>query len=72
MPLNQEGKIRSENIAHEVLHGIGLEHTFKTAEPIVYKKGTTNNYMDYREHKGEKYHTEKWQWEELHKSPYTK
>lgn len=72
LPLNQNGGIRDENIAHETMHGIGLEHTFKTGQPVVYKQGSTNNYMDYREHKGEKYFTEKWQWEELHNSPYTR
>ena len=59
--LDLDGKIKSENIIHEVMHSLGLEHTFETEHK--FKDGRTDNYMDYD---NTKKHTYKWQWEKLH------
>ena len=51
-------------IPHEVMHGLGLEHTFEEKEhpnkEHIFRKGSTENYMDYNNTKET---TFKWQWE---------
>ena len=50
-------------IPHEVMHGLGLEHTFEEKEhpnkEHIFRKGSTENYMDYNNTKET---TFKWQW----------
>jgi hypothetical protein len=63
----------AENIAHEVLHALGLPHSFKEADnknkEHTFKKGRTANYMDYGNRKRQLW---KWQWELLHQSKFLK
>ncbi len=58
--LDPAGHIKSENIIHEIMHALGLEHTFESKHKI--KKTKTDNYMDYD---NTKKHTYKWQWETI-------
>ena len=54
----------------EAMHAAGLGHTFESANnDIVFKQGSTDNYMDYD---NEKETTWQWQWQRLHGSEYTK
>ncbi|WP_234859197.1 type VI secretion system tube protein TssD [Aquimarina aquimarini] len=73
-------KIQSAvEIPHEVLHAIGLPHTFiekdKKGKTInkgqkhTFTKKSTKNYMDYSSIKKQ---THKWQWDQLYNSKYTK
>ncbi|MHC9089991.1 type VI secretion system tube protein TssD [Tenacibaculum sp. IMCC1] len=59
--LDPNGNIETENIIHELMHAMGLRHTFKGAEHE-FKSSKTDNYMDYQNNKK---HTYKWQWEKL-------
>ncbi|MFL0123023.1 hypothetical protein V2611_14635, partial [Tenacibaculum maritimum] len=59
--LDDNNDIIPENIVHELMHGLGLRHTFEGT--YNYKDYKTDNYMDY---KNNKRHTYKWQWEKLH------
>ncbi|WP_158447846.1 type VI secretion system tube protein TssD [Aquimarina longa] len=69
----------SVEIPHEIMHAIGLEHTFTTkdangevineGQAHTFKKGMTTNYMDYN---NDKEHTQLYQWKKLHNSKYTK
>ena len=60
-------------IPHELMHALGLEHTFEEKEhpnkEHIFRKGSTENYMDYDNTKET---TFKWQWDILRKSPYLK
>ncbi|EFS97962.1 hypothetical protein HMPREF1977_0874 [Capnocytophaga ochracea F0287] len=63
----------SVEIPHELMHALGLEHTFEEKEhpnkEHIFRKGSTENYMDYDNTKET---TFKWQWDILRKSPYVK
>jgi hypothetical protein len=48
-----------EAIAHEIMHALGLQHTFKDGKHT-FKAKSTKNYMDYSASKDNTY---KWQWE---------
>ncbi|RLK02502.1 type VI secretion system tube protein TssD [Tenacibaculum discolor] len=68
--LDPDGKIATENIIHEVMHALGLRHTFNEGKvdktkraKHQFKDNKTDNYMDY---KNDKRHTYKWQWKKLH------
>ena len=39
--------VDQETLAHEMLHGLGLPHTFANAAPFTYLAQETNNMMDY-------------------------
>ena len=60
-------------IPHELMHALGLEHTFEEKEhpnkEHIFREGSTKNYMDYNNTKET---TFKWQWDILRKSPYLK
>lgn len=56
-------------IPHELMHALGLEHTFDPKSNFVFTKGDTANYMDYKSknktvsaYAQEKHNTFKWQW----------
>ena len=55
------------------MHALGLEHTFEEKEhpnkEHIFRKGSTENYMDYDNTKET---TFKWQWDILRKSHYLK
>ncbi len=54
---------------HEIMHALGLKHTFTEGEEgdlgkkHVFKLKSSTNYMDYKKRKE---FTWKWQWEKLH------
>jgi hypothetical protein len=50
-------------IPHEIMHGLGLQHTFKNGEKHIFEISKTKNYMDYN---NEKINTFIWQWKSLH------
>jgi len=52
---------KSTDVTHEVLHAIGLYHSFKNND-YDFKKGATKNIMDYASNKN---HTWYWQWKKL-------
>lgn len=58
----------SVDIPHEIMHALGLEHTFSIDSGYKILKGETDNLMDYN---NTKEHTYKWQWDKLHKSKYS-
>ena len=47
-------------IPHELMHALGLEHTFDSKSTYTFKEGATQNYMDYNNTKET---TSKWQWD---------
>lgn len=53
----------SVEIPHEVMHALGLQHTFKEGEKHILKQSTTSNFMDYQNNKID---TFVWQWKSLH------
>ncbi|WP_309609540.1 type VI secretion system tube protein TssD [Flavobacterium sp.] len=57
---NLEGKMLPEAIAHEIMHALGLEHTFVEQNSHIFDGKSTDNYMDYSDTKT---YTWKWQWE---------
>lgn len=60
-------------IPHEIMHALGLEHTFPENKlpnkKILFDEGSTKNYMDYNNSKET---TFKWQWDILRSSKYLK
>ncbi len=50
-------------IPHEVMHALGLEHTFKAGEKHIFKIKSTRNYMDYDNPKESTFY---YQWKQLH------
>ena len=57
-------------IPHEILHALELKHTFDPKSTYTFKKGATQNYMDYKDpqksislYATEKHYTYEWQWE---------
>ena len=65
--LDGEGDLQHTAIMHEIMHGLGLRHTFSTLATHTFKNKKTKNYMDYSPSK--KY-TWKWQWTKLHTYPH--
>jgi hypothetical protein len=57
---DREGKILPEAVAHEIMHALGLEHTFAQQNGHAFEPKRTKNYMDYS---SDKIYTWKWQWE---------
>ena len=57
------------DIPHEIMHSLGLEHTFSKEHfiEVRFDREETDNYMDYQ---NEKIHTCKWQWERMRDSQY--
>ncbi|GIM56845.1 hypothetical protein CAPN006_12380 [Capnocytophaga canimorsus] len=73
---NEPDKLQpSVEIPHEIMHALGLEHTFAEDtkkdqnKKHIFNKGGTRNYMDYQ---NTKKHTQKWQWEIMRSSKYLK
>ena len=67
-------KLQTEGeIPHELMHALGLEHTFEEKEhpnkEHIFREGSTQNYMDYNNTKKT---TFKWQWDILRSSKYLK
>jgi len=67
-------KLQTEGeIPHELMHALGLEHTFEEKEhpnkEHIFREGSTKNYMDYN---NKKKTTFKWQWDILRSSKYLK
>jgi len=67
-------KLQTEGeIPHELMHALGLEHTFEEKnhpnKEYTFWKDMTNNYMDYN---NKKEVTFKWQWDILRSSKYLK
>jgi hypothetical protein len=60
--LDDYEKIKDENIIHELLHSLGLHHTFKDGKHL-FEKTKTKNYMDYNNSKETIW---AWQWQEVH------
>ena len=62
-----------KEIPHELMHALGLEHTFEEKEhpnkEHIFRQGSTKNYMDYNNTKET---TFKWQWDILRNSKYLK
>ena len=52
--------IKDENIIHELLHAVGLQHTFETESKHQFKFSETKDYMDYNNSKEVTYC---WQWQ---------
>ena len=68
--LHNSNKFPNFDIPHEILHGLGLEHTFDSKSIYTFTQGATQNYMDYKDPQKsnidfarEKHYTFKWQWE---------
>lgn len=52
-----------ESTAHELLHAMGLHHTFDNSSQFTFKFKKTDNIMDYTHHDGKKrFSTNKFQW----------
>ncbi|MEN7548368.1 hypothetical protein AAG747_10645 [Rapidithrix thailandica] len=70
---NNENKPYKE-VPHEVMHSLGLPHTFPentekdVSKDHIFKQTKTDNYMDYN---NTAKHTYKWQWQRLHNSNLT-
>ncbi|OEJ98604.1 hypothetical protein A8C32_05235 [Flavivirga aquatica] len=67
--LDNENNLLPTAIMHEIMHALGLQHTFSTKAPHTFLAKRTKNYMDY---KGSKEFTWKWQWNKLHAYPFLK
>ena len=65
MFLGNENKKPKVEIPHEIMHALGLEHTFDPKETYLFTKGATKNYMDYD---NKKKYTFKWQWVKMRES----
>lgn len=54
---------------HEILHAVGLYHTFDNNAKHTFKLYGTDNIMDYTHHKGKnRFTTTCWQWKVLRKN----
>lgn len=68
----KDNKSIASTIVHEVMHGLGLKHSFyedKYIKKHTFASRTTDNFMDYD---NKPVHTWKWQWEKLHESGFAK
>lgn len=61
--LDQKGDLLPTAIMHEIMHALGLNHTFSAKAKHTFTAKKTKNYMDYS---GSKEFTWKWQWSKLH------
>ncbi len=61
--LDPSGRLISSNIIHELMHSLGLTHTFSDRAKYKMKPKKTKNYMDYNTIKKT---TFKYQWEQLY------
>lgn len=52
--------LKSETVCHELLHCLGLFHTFSSYSRHIFEKGKTNNIMDYSSSRQSLW---KWQWD---------
>lgn len=59
----------NSTVAHELLHSIGLSHTFDEKSKYIFEQFMTDNIMDYvsRESKTILKQTYKWQWDLIKK-----
>ncbi len=62
--LEDDNSLDDDNTMHEIMHAVGLLHTFDAKAKHRFEDEKTKNYMDY---KTNKQYTWKWQWEKLHK-----
>lgn len=54
---------------HEILHAVGLHHTFDNSAQYTFKLYSTDNIMDYTHHTGkDRFTTTNWQWKLLRKN----
>lgn len=65
--LDENGKLLSTAVMHEVMHAMGLRHTFSALATHTFEDKKTKNYMDYN---ASKKYTWKWQWTQLHTYPH--
>ncbi len=61
--LDDKKSLQDTAVMHEIMHAMGLRHTFSSLAIHTFKDKKTKNYMDYNRTK--KY-TWKWQWARLH------
>ncbi|MFB9056861.1 hypothetical protein ACFFU9_08920 [Mariniflexile ostreae] len=61
--LDEKGNLLPTAIMHEIMHALGLQHSFSTKATHTFEAKKTNNYMDYKDSKE---FTWKWQWNKLH------
>ena len=60
-------------IPHELMHALGLEHTFEEKDhpnkEHIFREGSTENFMDYvfKEKSDNRKHLWKWQWLQIWK-----
>ena len=51
-------------MVHELLHAMGIEHTFDNNSKFTFEQNTTDNIMDYSHQVGiDRISTFKWQWQ---------
>jgi hypothetical protein len=71
--LDGNNEMPGDIIAHEIMHALGLPHSFpekdNASKKHMFKRGTTDNYMDYD---NKRKHTWKWQWKLLMSSRFTR
>ena len=73
--LGNNEKNPKQEIPHEIMHAIGLQHTFKEkhdtpgSKKHTYKEKGTPNFMDYETKQNRTFY---WQWEEIYNSTYSK
>ena len=65
MFLGNDNKFPKQEIPHEIMHSIGLDHTFNLDSKHTYTEKSTPNYMDYE---GLQNRTFYWQWQEIYNS----
>ena len=59
------GRNTTSVICHELLHCLGLFHSFSNRSPFTLQKGTTSNIMDYPVSPYELQTLWKWQWDKI-------
>lgn len=64
-----QNRDNSTTVVHELLHSMGLYHTFDNDSEFTFKLYHTDNVMDYTHHKGkDRFTTNKFQWKILNKN----